>query len=56
LVIDDEVAISNNIRKILSKKGYQVNQAVTKNEALQKIEEKPYEIRNATEQAFRRAA
>jgi CheY-like chemotaxis protein len=44
LVIDDEVAISNNIRKILSKKGYQVDQAVTKNEALQKIEERPYKV------------
>jgi len=44
LVIDDEVAISNNIRKILSKKGYQVDQAVTKNEALQKIEETPYKV------------
>ena len=44
LVIDDEVAISNNIRKILSKTGYHVDQAVTKNEALQKIEETPYKV------------
>ena len=44
LVIDDEVAISNNIRKILSKKGYHVDQAVTKNEAFQKIEETAYKV------------
>ena len=37
LVIDDEVAVNNNIRKILSKKGYQVDQAMTKDEAIRKI-------------------
>ncbi len=44
LVIEDEVGISNNIRKILSKKGYDVDQAITKNEALQKIEETAYKV------------
>lgn len=44
LVIDDEVAVNNNIRKILSKKGYQVDQAISKEEALQKIEEKAYKL------------
>ncbi|UCG11038.1 MAG: response regulator [Deltaproteobacteria bacterium] len=44
LVIDDEVAVNNNIRKILSKKGYQVDQAVTKVEALQKIGERAYKL------------
>jgi DNA-binding response OmpR family regulator len=44
LVIDDEVAVNNNIRKILSKKGYQVDQAVTKAEALRKIEQRAYKI------------
>ena len=44
LVIDDEVAVNNNIRKILVKKGYHVDQAITKPEALQKIEEKTYKL------------
>ncbi len=44
LVIDDEVAVNNNIRKILAKKGYHVDQAVTKSEALQKIEERAYKL------------
>lgn len=44
LVIDDEVAVNNNIRKTLYKKGYEVDQAVTKNEALQKIEETAYKL------------
>ena len=42
LVIDDEVAVNNNIRKILAKKGYQVDQAITKDEALAKIQAKAY--------------
>jgi len=42
LVIDDEVAVNNNIRKILAKKGYQVDQAITKDEALEKIQAKTY--------------
>jgi CheY-like chemotaxis protein len=37
LVIDDEVAVNNNIRKILQKKGYQVDQAVTRDEAVWRI-------------------
>ena len=37
LVIDDEVAVNNNIRKILKKKGYEVDQAVSKEEALAQI-------------------
>jgi DNA-binding response OmpR family regulator len=37
LVIDDEVAVNNNIRKILEKKGIPVDQAFTKTEALEKI-------------------
>jgi CheY-like chemotaxis protein len=44
LVIDDEVAVNNNIRKILAKKGYHVDQAVTKNEALEKIQARPYKL------------
>lgn len=44
LVIEDEVAVNNNIRKILAKKGYQVDQAVTKEEALQKIEQTSYKL------------
>jgi CheY-like chemotaxis protein len=37
LVIDDEVAVNNNIRKILNKKGYHVEQATGRDEALEKI-------------------
>ncbi len=44
LIVEDEVAVSNNIRKILSKKGYQVDQAVTKDEALLKIEQRAYRL------------
>jgi DNA-binding response OmpR family regulator len=42
LVIDDEVAVNNNIRKILARKGYQVDQATTKEEAVEKIQAKTY--------------
>jgi DNA-binding response OmpR family regulator len=44
LVIDDEMAVNNNIRKILSKKDYQVDQAATKEAALEKIAVKAYEL------------
>jgi DNA-binding response OmpR family regulator len=44
LVIDDEVAVNNNIRKILVKKGYHVDQALTKDEALEKINQHPYKL------------
>ncbi len=44
LVIDDEVAVNNNIRKILSKEGYHVDQAVTKAEALERINSHPYKL------------
>lgn len=37
LVIDDEVAVNNNIRKILGKSKYSIDQATTKEEALTKI-------------------
>jgi DNA-binding response OmpR family regulator/flavodoxin len=42
LVVDDEVAVNNNIRKILAKKGYQVDQAVTRKEAMDCIGAKNY--------------
>jgi DNA-binding response OmpR family regulator len=44
LVIDDEVAVNNNIRKILAKKGYHVDQAVTKDDALEKIQARSYKL------------
>lgn len=44
LVIDDEVTVNNNIRKILTKKGYTVDQAFTKDEALDKIEKQAYSL------------
>jgi DNA-binding response OmpR family regulator len=44
LVIDDEVSVNNNILKILSKKGYSVDQAMTKEEALGRIEGRSYKV------------
>ena len=44
LVIDDEAAVNNNIRKILLKRGFSVDQAMTKEEALQRIENKAYRL------------
>jgi DNA-binding NtrC family response regulator len=44
LVIDDEVAVNNNIRKILEKKGYAVDQAISREEALEKINERSYPV------------
>ncbi len=44
LVVDDEVAVNNNIRKILNKKGYQVDQAVSKEEALASIRAHSYTL------------
>jgi DNA-binding response OmpR family regulator len=44
LVIDDEVAVNNNIRKILTKKGYHADQALTKAEAIKKIDKHSYKL------------
>ncbi len=44
LVIDDEVKINNNIKKILGKKSYEVDQAVTKEEALEQIHAQSYSL------------
>jgi DNA-binding response OmpR family regulator len=44
LVVDDEVAVNNNIRKILAKKGYQVDQAVSKDEAMECLGAKSYSL------------
>ena len=44
LVIDDEVAVNNNICKILGKTGYGVDQATTKKEAQEKIDRKAYAL------------
>ena len=44
LVIDDEVAVNNNIRRILSKEGYHIDQAVTKAEAIEKINQQAHKL------------
>jgi DNA-binding NtrC family response regulator len=44
LVVDDEVAVNNNIRKIFMKKGYHVDQAVTKEEAIKSITSQSYKL------------
>jgi DNA-binding response OmpR family regulator len=44
LVVDDEVAVNNNIRKILARKGYAVEQAASKAETLEKLEQGRYAL------------
>jgi len=44
LVIDDEVAVNNSIRKALIRKGYAIDQAVTKDQALAAIAAKAYKV------------
>jgi DNA-binding response OmpR family regulator len=44
LVVDDEVAVNNNIRKILAKKAYPVDQATSKKDALEMIQARPYAL------------
>jgi DNA-binding response OmpR family regulator len=44
LIIDDEVAVNNNIRKILAKKSYLTDQASSKEEALAKIKANRYAL------------
>jgi DNA-binding response OmpR family regulator len=44
LVIDDEVAVNNNIRKILAKKGFEIVQATSKAEALEKLQIGTYRL------------
>ena len=44
LVVDDEAAVNNNIRKILAKNDYYVEQAFTKAEAIDKIKTKPFKL------------
>ncbi len=44
LVVDDEVSVNNNVKKILSKSGYSVDQAVSKKAALDKIKERDYSL------------
>ncbi len=44
LVIDDEVAVNNNIRKVLAKNDYHVDQATTKADALKRLDGHPYAV------------
>ena len=44
LIIDDGIAVNNNIRKILSKKGLSADQAMTKEDALARIGERAYDL------------
>ena len=44
LVIDDEVAVNNNIRRSLVKKNFNVDQALTRDEALEKIRSQAYNL------------
>ena len=44
LVIDDEVAVNNNIRRSLAKKDFNVDQALTRDEALEKIHSQAYNL------------
>jgi DNA-binding response OmpR family regulator len=44
LVVDDEISVNNNIRKILGKNGFHVDQAVTKDEAVERINQQMYKL------------
>jgi DNA-binding response OmpR family regulator len=44
LVVDDEVSVNNNIRKILEKNCFHVDQAMSKDEAIKKINQHPYKL------------
>ncbi|MEW6078026.1 MAG: response regulator [Thermodesulfobacteriota bacterium] len=44
LVVDDEVAVNNNVRKILAKNGLSVDQALSKDEALAKVNRNSYKL------------
>ncbi len=44
LVIDDEVSVNNNIRKILVKNGFNVEQALTKDEAIASVNRQAYKL------------
>jgi len=44
LVIDDEAAVNNNIRRSLAKKNFKVDQALTRDEALEKIHSQAYHL------------
>ena len=44
LVVDDEVSVNNNIRKILVKNEFKVDQAMTKDEAIAKINQQSYKL------------
>ena len=44
LVIDDEVAVNNSVRKALIKRGYAVDQATTKEAALEKVAARAYRL------------
>jgi DNA-binding NtrC family response regulator len=44
LVVDDEISVNNNIKKILGKNGFDVDQALTKDEAIEKISRQPYKL------------
>ncbi len=44
LVVEDEVSVNNNIRKILSKNNYQIDQAMTKDQAIEKIHKQIYSL------------
>ncbi len=44
LVVDDEVSVNNNIRKILEKNGFNVDQAMTKDEAIARVSSQSYKL------------
>ena len=44
LVVDDEVSVNNNIRKVLEKNNFQIDQAMTKDQAIEKIQKQTYSL------------
>jgi len=44
LVVDDEVVVCNSVRKVLARKGYQVDETDDGGEALRRLQKVPYEL------------
>lgn len=44
LIVDDEVAVCNSIRKVLSRKNYEIDNATSGNEAMSKLSGKKYAL------------
>jgi len=44
LVVDDQETVCRTVRKVLTKRGYEVDEAQSAAQALEMIEKKPYDL------------